>query len=83
MKVGKMRHPLMACFGTPGLPVSPDVKVVQVDISAEEIGNNVPAAVGLVGDVKAVSAQLADAVIASKWKFAPTSAWWTDLRAKV
>jgi 2-hydroxyacyl-CoA lyase 1 len=60
-----------------------DVKVIQVDISAEEIGNNVPASVGLVGDVKAISAQLADAVVASKWQFSSSCPWWNDLRAKV
>ena len=37
---------------------SPDVKVVQLDIDAEEIGNGAPAEVGLVGDGKAVFTQL-------------------------
>ena len=40
-----------------GLPprFNPDVRVVQIDIAAEEIGTNVPAEVALVGDAKAVT----------------------------
>jgi thiamine pyrophosphate-dependent acetolactate synthase large subunit-like protein len=34
------------------------VKVIQIDITAEEIGRNVPATVGIVGDAKMVLAQL-------------------------
>lgn len=34
------------------------VKVIQIDITAEEIGRNVPATVGIVGDAKTVLAQL-------------------------
>jgi len=47
-------------FGAPPR-FDPDVKVIQVDIEASEIGNAVPAAVGLVGDAKAVARQLLDA----------------------
>ena len=39
---------------------APDVKVVQIDIAPEEIGNGVPATVGIVGDAKVVLGQLAD-----------------------
>lgn len=63
--------------------VFPDVKVIQVDISSEEIGNNVPATVGLVGDVRAIAGQLTDALVATRWKFSPDSPWWTELKAKV
>ena len=39
-----------------GLPprFAADVKTIQIDIDAEEIGRNVPAEVGLVGDIKAI-----------------------------
>ena len=37
---------------------SPNVKVVQIDVDPSEIGNGVPAEVGLVGDAKAVFGQL-------------------------
>jgi 2-hydroxyacyl-CoA lyase 1 len=60
-----------------------DVRVVQLDIAAEEIGTNVPAEVGLVGDAQAVMAQMNDALGASPWRFAADSEWWTALRAKI
>ena len=43
-----------------GLPprFAKDVRLIQMDISAEEIGTNVPAEVALVGDAKAVTGQL-------------------------
>ena len=43
-----------------GLPprFNPDVRVIQLDISAEQLSTNVPTEVGLVGDGKAVMAQL-------------------------
>ncbi len=41
---------------------APNVKVVQLDIDPSEIGNGVPAAVGLVGDAKAVFRQMLDHV---------------------
>ncbi len=76
----RMRDRVCVCLCVSSLT---DVKVIQVDISSEEIGNNVPATVGLVGDVRAISSQLADAVTAARWKFPQDSAWWTELRAKV
>jgi 2-hydroxyacyl-CoA lyase 1 len=47
-------------FGRPPR-FAPDVKVIQIDIEPGEIGNSIPAAVGLVGDAKAVVRQLLDA----------------------
>src|SRR6058998_3351338 len=43
-----------------GLPprFNPNVRVIQLDISAEQLSNNVPTEVGLVGDGTAVMAQL-------------------------
>ena len=62
---------------------SADVKIIQVDISGEEIGVNVPVAVGLVGDAKAISAQLADAVSKTGITYPSSTPWWTELREKV
>lgn len=59
--------------------VAPDAKVVQVDPSPEVIGVNRGVAVGLVGEVQTVVAQLADA--ASKLKWDPHDAWLEKLRA--
>lgn len=35
-----------------------DVKIVQIDLHAEEMGNNIPAEVTLLGDVKSVTEQV-------------------------
>jgi len=48
-------------FGQPPRFAS-DFKLVQIDIDGSEIGSNVPATVGLVGDAKMVLGQLIDAL---------------------
>ncbi len=48
-------------FGEPPR-FAPNVKVVQIDIDPSEIGNGVPATVGLVGDGKAVLRQMVEEV---------------------
>lgn len=60
-----------------GLPprFNKDVRVVQLDIAAEEIGTNVPAEVGLVGDAKVVMAQMVAELEENPWKIAPESPW--------
>ena len=42
----------------PVAALRPDVRIIQLDISAEQLSHNVPTEVGLVGDGKAVMAQL-------------------------
>ncbi|MBJ18268.1 MAG: oxalyl-CoA decarboxylase [Deltaproteobacteria bacterium] len=68
-----------------GLPPRFDanVKTIQVDIQAEEIGRNVPAEVGLVGDLQAVVGQLNSALDAEPYTFASDAAWRTALGKKV
>lgn len=68
-----------------GLPprFAADVQMIQIDIQGEEIGRNVPAAVGLVGDVRSVVAQLNEALAADPFRFAADSAWRATLRTKV
>jgi 2-hydroxyacyl-CoA lyase 1 len=68
-----------------GLPPrwSPDVKIIQMDIAAEEIGTNVPATVGLVGDGKAVTAQLNKALDAQPWQFGAENLWRSGLQNKM
>ncbi len=68
-----------------GLPprFSPSVKTIQVDIHPEEIGRNVPAEVGLVGDLKAVVGQLNAALEASPFQLAADAPWRAALGAKV
>ncbi|MDP9238544.1 MAG: oxalyl-CoA decarboxylase [Chloroflexota bacterium] len=68
-----------------GLPprFNPDVRVVQMDIAAEEIGTNVPAEVGLVGDGKAVTAQLNTALREQPWQFGAENTWRTGIAKKI
>lgn len=65
-----------------GLPprFSPDVRAIQLDIAGEEIGANVPAEVGLVGDAKAVLGQLNAALREEPWEFDQESPWRAALR---
>ncbi len=52
-----------------GLPprYAKDVKVIQLDIAPEEIGHNKPTEVALVGDGKAIMAQLNKALVNRQW----------------
>ena len=60
-----------------------DVKIIQVDISAEEMHTNVPAEVALVGDVTAVVGQLNEVLKHKPYRFGHATPWWTELRDKV
>ena len=54
-----------------GLPprFDPNVRVIQLDISPEQLSTNVPTEVGLVGDGQAVMAQLNAALDAEAWQY--------------
>ena len=52
-----------------------DVRVIQLDNVAEEIGSNVPAAVGLMGDGRAVMAQINAALEAEPWQYPEETPW--------
>ena len=60
-----------------------DVRVVQMDIAAEEIGHNVPAEVGLVGDAKAITAQLNSYLDEHPWQYPVESTWRTGIQKKI
>lgn len=66
-----------------GLPprFNKDVRIVQLDVSAEEIGTNVAAEVALIGDGKAVVAQLNAALEDRQW-FYPQDTEWRQALAK-
>ncbi|XP_006883390.1 PREDICTED: 2-hydroxyacyl-CoA lyase 1 [Elephantulus edwardii] len=68
-----------------GLPprYRPDVKFIQIDICAEELGNNVRPAVTLLGDINAVTEQLLEQFDKAPWVYPPESAWWKTLREKM
>ncbi|XP_054847209.1 2-hydroxyacyl-CoA lyase 1 [Eublepharis macularius] len=68
-----------------GLPprFQPDVKIIQVDICAEELGNNVRPAAALLGDIKAVTEQLLEHLNRKLWKYPSGTEWWAELQAKM
>jgi len=67
-----------------GLPprFSKDVRIIQLDTSAEEIGTNVPAEVALVGDGKAIVSQLNRALEDRQWFYPAETAWRSALAGK-
>ena len=69
-------------FGAPPR-FAADVKIVQLDIAADEIGTNLPTTAALVGDAQSVMQQLNAALAAAPWQFSPASSWWTSLRTKI
>lgn len=68
-----------------GLPprFNKDVRVIQMDVAAEEIGTNVPAEVALVGDAKAVTAQLNAALREAPWQYPRETTWRTGIEKKI
>ncbi len=68
-----------------GLPprFNPDVRVIQLDISAEQLSTNLPTSVGLVGDGKAVMAQLNAALDAAPWSYPDDTAWRRSIAEKI
>ena len=60
-----------------------NVKVIQLDISGEEIGTNVPAEVALVGDARAIVAQLNAGLAADPFTHPADSPWRKSLAEKV
>ncbi len=68
-----------------GLPprFKKDVRVIQLDVAAEEIGTNVPTEAALVGDAAAVMGQLCEAIDAEPLRFSSDSPWWGELNQKI
>ena len=52
-----------------------DLRVVQLDIAAEEIGSSVPAEAALVGDAKVVMAQMVAELEENPWQIAADDPW--------
>jgi 2-hydroxyacyl-CoA lyase 1 len=57
----------------------PDVRVVQLDIAPEEIGQNVPAEVALVGDGQAIVRQINRALEQDPWQYPEETVWRSGL----
>ncbi|KAK3571857.1 hypothetical protein QTP86_020447 [Hemibagrus guttatus] len=62
---------------------SPDVKLIQLDVCAEELSNNVRATAALLGDVRAVVSQLVEVLRADTWTYPADTEWWTNLKEKM
>ncbi|XP_059171607.1 2-hydroxyacyl-CoA lyase 1-like [Physella acuta] len=74
----------MLHFGAPPR-FNSKVKIIQVDICMEELGNNVRQGVALMGDINSVTKQLLEEFQHHHrdYQFAEKSAWWTTLRQKI
>jgi 2-hydroxyacyl-CoA lyase 1 len=74
----------MLHFGQPPR-LSADVKIIQVDLYAEELHNNVQSSVAVQGDVKAVVQQMLDELEkpGNAFEFNSKSAWWLALEEKI
>jgi 2-hydroxyacyl-CoA lyase 1 len=68
-----------------GLPprFAPDVKVIQLDISPEEIGHNKPSEVALVGDGKSIMGQMNQALEGRQWFHPKDTPWRKAISEKV
>ena len=60
-----------------------DVRIIQVDICAEELHNSVQSAVGLQGDIGEVLKQFSALPSNQKWKFPREHNWWKELHEKM
>lgn len=64
-----------------GLPprFAEGVRLVQVDVAAEEIGHNVPAEVALVGDGQAIVRQMNEVLEQHPWQYPAETTWRTGI----
>ncbi|MEP7216146.1 MAG: oxalyl-CoA decarboxylase [Anaerolineaceae bacterium] len=72
----------MMHFGTPPR-FNANVRVIQMDINPEEIGTNVATEVALVGDAKAITAQMNAELQKNPWQYPSETTWWTGLQGKM
>lgn len=61
---------------------SPNVKVIQVDLSAEELHNSVLSTVAVQSDIVPFTEQLIDELASMHFYFDKNNDWWVDLKAK-
>ena len=59
------------------------VRIIQLDIEAEEIGTNVPTEVALVGDGRAVMGQVNSYLDENPWRFEDNSEWIASINAEL
>uniref|UniRef100_A0A182U2B4 2-hydroxyacyl-CoA lyase n=1 Tax=Anopheles melas TaxID=34690 RepID=A0A182U2B4_9DIPT len=68
-------------FGRPPR-YSSDVKIIQVDVNAEEMHNSVPSKVAIQSHITPFTEQLIDALAKNHFRFGYENVWWKDLKAK-
>jgi len=61
--------------------INPQTRIIQVDIDVHEIGRNYPAAVGIVGDAKAVAQQLLQALRQARPEGRSNVAWRAEVES--
>ena len=69
-------------FGQPPR-FNPDVKMLQVDIAADQMSHNVRAHAAMVGDGKAVMQQFLQLLDAQPWEYAPDAGFRTAIAEKI
>ncbi|XP_070168726.1 2-hydroxyacyl-CoA lyase 1 isoform X2 [Polyergus mexicanus] len=72
----------MLHFGRPPRFQS-DVKVIQIDLCAEELHNSVPSAVAIQSDIAPATEYLTNVLKSRKWHVDRHDSWWKDLAAKI
>ncbi|XP_074031918.1 2-hydroxyacyl-CoA lyase [Leptinotarsa decemlineata] len=68
-------------FGRPKR-FSPNVKIIQVDLNAEELHNSVKSEVGIQSDIKTAVRQIADGLQKQNYVYSDRSEWWKLLKKK-
>lgn len=58
------------------------MKIIQIDVCPEELGQNVRSEVGLLGDCALITNQLISEVKREGWSF-KNDEWWNILKSKV
>jgi acetolactate synthase-1/2/3 large subunit len=76
-----LRYTDLFGYGQPPF-FAPDVKIIQVDIHAEEIGRNRPAEIGIVGDAKAVLSQFYQQAKETLKEPRPETDWVKNMRVE-
>ncbi|KAK6628558.1 hypothetical protein RUM43_002373 [Polyplax serrata] len=61
----------------------PDVKIIQVDLLAEEMNNSVPSAVAIQADIALTCDALVTSLKKRGFQFSPTSKWWDLLHTSI
>ncbi|KAL3273984.1 hypothetical protein HHI36_015402 [Cryptolaemus montrouzieri] len=68
-------------FGRPPR-FDPEVKIIQIDINAEEMHNSIKSAVAIQSDIKPAVAQITDILKAKRFNFGSDKQWWKELKLK-